>query len=293
MNTGAHMANGPIAPEDLRLFTIGDFRAGKVMHYHHAADVLNVKTAGGEVVHVTARLPDFPLPNTSDLPGVYARMCMESIRRMYPVGVRDWQVDNEPQYTWGNLRAGPWRYQYYMRLAVEELRHSIAAAGFEGVRLLSPPLSWSPALWRKDLGSGNPTDWTLDEWLQAFTYRPYAGAPNMWQCFDGVSANCYWQNERQMKDGSFGAHFIRLHEMAGGQLPIVITEAGNSLRDKKPRPTDAEIEAAQVRDYPAYVDYVSMYPFVESVHFFILGGTDDWAGFHLTEPICEALRCHN
>jgi hypothetical protein len=160
---------------------------------------------------------------------------------------------------------------------------------YPGARLAAPPLSFSPALFHHD--SGNPTAWTLDQWLEAFKWKPQPGAPNLWQCFDLVSANCYWQYPKQMRDPSFGANFVQVHDMSGG-LPVIITECANSLGDKTPRPSRADVEAAQVRDYPQYIEFVRGYSWVEALDFFLLGGSIDWAarGFSLTQGVCDAIK---
>ncbi|HYO50499.1 MAG TPA: hypothetical protein VEW94_11675 [Chloroflexia bacterium] len=74
-------------------------------------------------------------------------------------------------------------------------------------------------------------------------------------------------------------------------VPVVITEWGISLCDKKPMPHPIEeVHAAMCQEYPQWLRQVRQYEFVEAAYVYILGGTEQWAGFRVTEDVVRALR---
>ncbi|HYP40261.1 MAG TPA: hypothetical protein VEX13_07850 [Chloroflexia bacterium] len=44
------------------------------------------------------------------------------------------------------------------------------------------------------------------------------------------------------------------------------------------------------QEYPQWLRQVRQYDFVEAAYVYILGGTEQWAGFRVTEDVVRALR---
>jgi hypothetical protein len=43
-------------------------------------------------------------------------------------------------------------------------------------------------------------------------------------------------------------------------------------------------------EYPEWLGWLATFQYVEAAYVFILGGTDDWEGFRVTQTIVEAMR---
>lgn len=285
MQIGAHMANRDLTPEHYERFGAGKFSAAKLMHTagtkHRVEDVAVLRAMGAQ--HFVVRLPDSQRPD-GRYPGAreYAEEMAAVIFEFWMAGVWWFQMDNEPQFQWNRLEYGPWQYQSFMRAVMSHLRSLVP----QGVRLICPPLSFAPMLWKRD--PGNPTPHTLDEWLSAYSWTGHRGELRpLWHLFDAASAHPYWQSERQLKDPSYGGCFQVVHQRSDG-LPVVCLEWGNSLCQKQPAPPQGEIDRLMAEQYPEWLRWAHGFDYVAGSYVFILGpSTPDWRGFWVGD---ETLR---
>jgi hypothetical protein len=280
---GAHSPNKAIDPADLDVLEAGRFQAVKLLTIagcqHGEAEVHQVRSVL-PYADLCVRLPDTrKADGTFPSPYQWADACAEIIMQFAPHGVHTFQADNEPQYQWNQRGYGPWEYQWFMRIAMRHLRYNLQGYTYT---LISPPLSWSPALW--SLGEHNPTPYTLNDWLAAFMWRGATGTePSLWALFDEVGANVYWESRRQMGDPSFGRHVETLRTLSG--MPLTVLEYG--LDPRRNFPTPAQAEAAMVEQYPVYLAYLRALRYVSAAYAFIVGGTEDWARFQWTMRVAK------
>jgi hypothetical protein len=283
MRLGAHMANCPITQEDVTLFR-GTFEAAKLMvgnnpdphHWiHKPEDVQRLRAAGAK--HILMRLPDSgradgKRPHFT----TYASECEQVVKAFNnaQVGVSEFQLDNEPQeqLAWQE-KDSQWVYQAFMRGVLRELRNRCPNARF-GLA----PLSYSPKYF------GGP----LDKWKEAYSTRLGDGTRPLCSLFDFACSNVYWQFPKHLKDPSFGGSFQDVRKWSG--LPVVITEWGNSICHAAPPPHRNTIIAAMRKEYPEWLGWLATFQYVEAAYVFILGGTEDWEGFRVTQTIVEAMR---
>jgi hypothetical protein len=279
MYSGIHGPNTPtFLPVDYDCIRWGRFKSIKLWvgagQNPALASSLRLTFPG---VQLVVRTTDLPLPFSDFVNGMVNRWFAE-IRSFYHAGVRLFQIGNEPNT---DPMQNPWFVQYYVRGIMEGLRARLRAAGMGDARLISPPLSWSPGLWRKS----EDVPWELDEWLAAYAFTSGGKMPALLDQFDYVGATCYFQSARQMIDPSFGASFERLQAMSGGK-EVVICEYGLS---PSPNQTPQELEALRCELYPAYLTWLRGYR-VQSAHVFISpGATHDWHDFYVTTPVAQAI----
>lgn len=235
----------------------------------------------------------------------YGNMVLKTIREFRDADA--FQLCNEPQEGWNRRHGfqyrtpsgahlpwpgpdyGPWQYQAFMREVVELVRRERP-----GVRLISPPLQWSPA--RFAVSPDN--SYTLDEWLDAFaSAQPaarYRGGRNLWQLFDYAGCNCYWQDPwqpvegrtLQRTDGSGGYSFDLVVIKSG--LQAVLCEYGSSLGTVEGTAA-SELELAMRDQYPQYVRELRGKGNVYSAHAFAVDGAG-WEAFPVTLAVAEAVR---
>ena len=287
MLVGAHMANGPITDADLALFKTGGFSAAKLMDYHTMDDVKRIR-AEASICHFMGRLPNFPLPQgVSNLPRKYADACLGTIEELYPA-VTLYQFATEPNEDWVTVENGPFNFTTYARESLKLLRDGLKDR--KDVRLISPPLSWAPGMWRHD-PPGTPPEkrknksvWILDQWLNAYLRGAEDGG-NFLRLFDLVGADSYFQSAGQMQDLSYGGSFQTLHMLSGG-MDVVLCEWASSCHLLSPRP---DVEAVRTATYPAYLRWLQGFGYVQDSYVFINGGTATWEGFRLTERVCTAV----
>lgn len=288
---GLHSPNAPFTSADFDIVRIMQAQSVKLLStagtQHTPDDVARLRALG--VGHFTVRLRDSREPD-GHIPSYweYAAHCIIGIQAFYAVGVRNFQVDNEPQYLWAQQDVGPWQYQWFIKRAVPIIRQNVPG----DVRLISPPLSFSPALWSH--GPQNPTAWLLDDWFAAFAYTDGGQEPSVYSLFDAVGANCYFQSDRQMRDPSFGECWETVHGKSGGK-PVVILEwasSANELTDAEgnPRYTPAQVEALRIAQYPEYLARAKDSGVVEASYVYIsAGATPDWADFRVTPNLARAM----
>ena len=288
--SGLHAANNPIGlPADLHTVQVGGLHAVKLLHIagceHTTAYGSQLRKVG--VQDITLRLPDSL--QYGHIPSIesYAANCVSIIREFYmALGVRQFQLDNEPNWTWTSPQYGPWAYQWFIR----RVYHLIRDTAPSGVSVGLAPLSWSPALWSK--GPQNPTSWTLDDWLTAYSWTDGGKQPSLWQEFDQVWCNVYWQSERQMQDPSFGKSYQYVYEH-NGYRPVVVGEYASSAHQKtnqegQPAYTPHEVEVMRIAQYPSWLR--SADGMVQSAFAYIsYGATPDWSGFFITDDVARAI----
>lgn len=208
----------------------------------------------------------------------------------YPFGVRRFQVDNEPNQPlmWDSPAFGPWQYQFFMRHVMHLLRARLP----RDVVLVSPPLSYAPALWR--LGGDNPTPFVLDDWLAAYHWTDGGRMPNLWRVFDEVGANVYWQSLRQMNDPSYGLAYEQLHGRSG-QMTVCVLEFANSASRAyddhgQPKYTLAQVNEMRRAQYPEWLAEAEAGGFVSRAYAYIgPGATEDWADYRLTDGVAASM----
>lgn len=283
MLSGAHLPNGHITSEDLRLFTAGGFRSAKLLATDHTPDDVFLIRLMAPRTEFVVRLPNSRRAD-GRYPGVreYAEKCAGYIQHFVAAGVYVFQLDNEPNDldAWNQQHFGPKDYTWFMRRVIPLLRTLIP----EGVKLISPPLSWSPGLWHIE----GRNLYMLDEWQDAYVVAE-PGLPSLLQQCDLVGANVYWMEPSEIYDPSYGHSWERLWEISGHKK-VVICEYGNSLCDRKPTPPPpAEIERARVRDYPVFLKWTRGFEDVLSAHVFLIGGTPQWRKFAISPAIAGAV----
>ncbi|HYP40433.1 MAG TPA: hypothetical protein VEX13_08725, partial [Chloroflexia bacterium] len=258
-------SNAPFSPEDLGLIR-GTFNGMKLMvgnnvldaegrpdparWVHRPEDLAALRAVG--VRHFLIRLPDSGRPDgRRPLFSEYVAECVPVMEAFFAAGEREFQLDCEPneQAAWQGAGA-EWVYQAFLRDVIRELRSLCPWA-----RIGLAPLSYSPKWF------GGP----LDQWKRAFSEALYEKgvkvAPPLCSLFDFACANCYWQSPEKITDLGYGAGFREVRSWSG--LPVVITEWGNSLCDKKPVPPPIEeIRTAMCREYPQWLHQVRQYDYV-------------------------------
>lgn len=95
--------------------------------------------------------------------------------------------------------------------------------------------------------------------------------------FDAWGVHCYWQYDHHL-DPYWGACYQMAHAMAP-EMPLYVTEFGDSTPG---RGITGKLQR--------YIEWYGALPaYVRGSACFILGGTDDFAGFNLTEDACRVI----
>jgi hypothetical protein len=151
---------------------IGGFQAVELMPYHTEADVAALRALG--CTYFLMRLPD-SIAADGRLRGdiEYANMCIALIKRFYPLGVRDYQLDNEPNLSWGLVKAGTWRW--LLDRTVSLIKQSAEVP--RDVRLGLAPLAWNPETWRSVEQVWIPEQRKIADQYQFYCVHSYWQAP--------------------------------------------------------------------------------------------------------------------
>ena len=100
---------------------------------------------------------------------------------------------------------------------------------------------------------------------------------------DWLGVHCYWQTDEQITHPDLGFNW-QWYRRKFPKQRIIVTEAGNSGCQGPMGAPSAEAQAAQ------YVRWCQLAEGdVHGACFFILGGSDDWAGFRLYPETVRAL----
>ena len=103
------------------------------------------------------------------------------------------------------------------------------------------------------------------------------------QASDWLGIHCYWQTERDFTDPRLGRNW----SWYKGKFPdktLIVTEAANSSCHNPELPQVGPHR--QAMEYSRFARDAD----IHGVTFFMLGGTDDWAGFRIYPETLEALR---
>lgn len=289
--SGACAPNGPIGDADLAVMAAGRFAFVKLMAANHTpADVRRIRAVLPNAQFILrlrdSRYPSGAYPSYT----TYAAQAARDVLAFYAEGVRVAQTDNEPNHpaAWGQAEFGPSQYQWWAKRVGWTLSGMRARGQLpRDVVLVSPPLSWSPGLWRRSLQNM----YDLDDWLAGYGDTSNESEPPLLRCFDAVGANCYFQSSSGMFDPSFGRSFEQLHDMAGdGDRPLYILEYADSRCDETPPPPAPLIEQSRIDEYPVYVRWLSQeFSYVRAACAFLVGGTPDWQRFRVSETVARAL----
>lgn len=290
MLLGLHCPNGPLSNDTLTVFQEGGILAAKLMPYHRVEDARRLQAVG--VSQFLIRSPDTRHPDGTYFDAYeFAQECAGILNPFLWSGIPiQLQVANEPQYEWAQKGYGPYEFVYWMRRVVAFLRGTLGS----GVQLVSPPLSWGPALWQKT--PANPL-YTLDDWIEAYTWTNDGQLPCILSLFDAVGANVYWQYEKQIADPSFGRSYRTVHEHSRcGScqcgLPVVVTEWGCSLGDVSTdaAPTPEELHAAMMAQYPVWIRDAAAAGYVDAAYCFIAPLSQGWSQFEIDQDISREMK---
>jgi hypothetical protein len=278
LRSGLHAPNAPFTEADFEVVRLGGFTSCKVMPYHSVEDVRRLRALGVE--HFTLRSPDSVFWSTSGqyIPSYwdYAAHVADTVMKVYYEGVRDLQLDNEPNITWRAHRMGPWQYRFFLLHTLSQLRRVLPS----DVRIGLPPVSFASEF--------APVEWLLpmkDDLAQ----------------FDFACVNAYWQSDRTepahilhgpmtwLQFGGVPAWYEQ--QYTDGKVPLQISEWGNSIHEQAGR-TAEEVERYRTVQYPLYEAWVANEcPTVEAMHVYIApGSTPDWAGFRVSANVARAMR---
>lgn len=271
MITKAHLAglHGPNAhwtQDDFCRVRVAGAQAIKLMPYHTEADVVRLRSLG--VQYLLMRLPD-SVAEGGRWRGdrEYADLCIALIRRFYPLGVRDYQLDNEPNLTWSLQKASTWRW--LMERVVNLIRQSPDVP--RDVRLGLAPLSWKPATWQSV-----EQVWIPEQRLVQHQY-------------DFFCVHAYWQKSSHYNSPSFGGNVTHWHDvLLDPTKPLIVTEWASSVHEIAGW-TAEQAERERLAIYPQWLRWVATKPYVESAFCYILGGTADWQGFQPTDRVLRGF----
>jgi hypothetical protein len=246
---------------------MGYFRAVKLMPYHNPEDVAILRSIGCE--YFLVRLPDSVAPDGRWKGMVeWANECEDVIAKFSRVGVKRYQLDNEPNVVWPVASAATWRW--LTNGVLERLRRSPRVPSDTLLGLA--PLSWNPATWRS----------VEDVWI-----------PEQRKLLDAhqfVCVHSYWQAAKHYNDPSFGGNVTHWHDaLLPSNKPYVITEWASSVHETGLPPE--QVEALRVQQYPQWLEWVGTKPYVEAAFLFILGGSNDWQGYWPTRGVLHAMSC--
>lgn len=291
MLSGFHAPNSAFTEDDYRVINLMGAQSAKLLQtsgtQHTAADTARLRTEG--VNHFCVRLPDSVRPDGKIGPDwEYAGDLIRLVIMWHSLGVRWFQIDNEPNWTWVSQELGPFQYQWYMKRVMRIVRSNVPG----DVVLIAPPLSFAPALWTH--GEQNPTKHTLDEWLAAYMWTDGGREPSLFAWFHLASAHPYWQSDRQLHDPSFGRCYDVIHQKSGG-MEVVCPEYGFSGHlltnvEGEPLYTPEQVDDIRARHYAMFLENARAEGYVPAAYTFLVGGTSDWTGFQLTERVARAMR---
>lgn len=301
MLRGLHYPNSNDTVEALRVAGAMRAESVKLLHtegtVHTLQDLLALQEIG--VRHFLVRLRD-SLYRLSDgstyIPRdtVYANDLVRDILLWYGRGVREFSICNEPNWLHTGALFGPVQYAWYMKRVVLLVREGLRAAGATGVILVSPPLSWSSALWHRDPAGTpedrrvNKTEWTLNEWTDAFSAAdPQAPDPNdripFWLFWDCIGATVYWQHRGDVRNPSYGASWFELYGRAAFKriVALEVGQTANRLTDEhgNPRFSADQIRAQRAIEYRDWMYWTGGANIVGGAYFWIAPrSTDEFRG---------------
>ena len=316
MKVGLHYPNSPDTVAALRVASAMGAESVKLLYtegtHHTLQDLLALHAVG--ITHVLVRLRDsvYHRPDGSTyIPFLtrYAQDLLDDILLWYERGVREFSVDNEPNWLWTTPVLGPSDYVWYMKRVLALVREGLLRHGATGVILVSPPLSWSPALWQHDPEGTppeerlNPTSWVLNDWTAAYSaINPQAEEAHerfpFWASFDRVGCTVYWQFGQDVRNPSYGASWYEAY-LRSGYRRIVVLELGqtaNRLYHTDPEGnvvpifTPQQLYRNRVVQYRDWLYWAGGSGIVEGTYFWIAqGATDEWRGELVTVDLAREI----
>lgn len=266
---GVHLPNRHLELADGKLYCTMRAEGALVMPYHKPTDLIAMGVQpANSIVRLEDVVRDGRLPSWWELAGEWEA----TIRKFVPNGFRRFQLDNEPELAFAHARAGgdkPWQVWRWL------VNNALNAMLPRLVNLPPVEFGYTP--------HSHP-ETHLEWWHEGRSIRDRCA----W-----VANHSYWQREEHMSWAIFGSGFEWIRRQMDADRepakPIYITECGNSSIQNNPPPSLVSVEAEQVNDYPKYIRHVAQFDYVRGLYFFILGGTEDWRGFNLTEPIARSI----
>jgi hypothetical protein len=174
------------------MYAAGRFDSAKILDYHTGSDVRMLRNMG--VTHFLGRLPSSTVgrENGGRWKGVdeWFNECEQTIMRLAPFGVLDWQMDTEPNDAWPQEAA--WLWRWLTEQVILRLRRSPNVPA--DVMLGLAPLMWSPKTWRS----------VEDFWIPE--------QRKILHMFQFICVNSYWQKPSHFNDPSFGGNVTHWHD---------------------------------------------------------------------------------
>jgi hypothetical protein len=276
-----------LQPDDYTRFQVGKFDGAVVMWYQ---DPLEVLALGVDPRDCVVRLNDsiFTEGHTDErgkwvidrhfVPSFWAlaEVWEATIARWAAYGFVWFQIDNEPNESWIEHGNAPGQWAWLIDSALRGGTKDDGTREPGLVHRLTKRALWGTVF----LGMTPFSVTDKDLWLRA--------ALRFAEFVQFVCDHCYWQKSDDMKADWAGLSFVKVYKHFGYKR-IKVTECGNSCgRPPSSRPLP-EVRARQVADYPAYVEEVRKYDYVDLLAFYLLGEGGTWPDFDLTEEICERL----
>lgn len=275
MLSGLHAPNSFFTEADYALTALARFKSAKLMWYHDFDTIDRLRTLG--VTHFTVRLPDSVQRNVQGQEYVpsywdYSDLLIERILYFFHGrGITDFQLDNEPNITWALQGFGPYEYRWFLQHTLGYLRPKVPSQ----VRLGFPPFSFAD-------------EYKPHQWL-----GPQIDTAPL---FDFLCVNSYWQSSRQGETNILAGP-MTWHQFGGNcqfyadwqsEMPLQLVEYGNSIHEQGVyRPE--QVTAFRREQYPIYLRWLDGFPYIESAHVFIVGGSPTWVGFQVAPSVADAI----
>lgn len=267
MYSGLHAPNASFKLGDHCRFVVGNGFPAAFLMYEHTTEQDVAMLRGNGVSYFVMRLPDSVAPDGRWRGDVeWANLCIDVIKRFYPLGIRRWQLDNECNLTWPLEHAGTWRW--LTDRVIKRIRASRDVPG--DVQLGLAPLAWKPDTWQSVENVWIPEQKKILE-LHQF-----------------ITIHSYWQKAQHYNQPPFGGNVTEWHDkLLPSDKPYVITEWASSIHETGIPPE--QVEAARIEQYPRWLEWVSRKPYVEAAFLYIAGGTADWRGFFPSDRLLRAM----
>lgn len=275
MKVGVCAPNLHYSQEDWNRYRIAGFPAVKIMWYHTDEEIIHQRKLGA--TYIMGRLWDSVDPNQGDRyrgDKEWEDLCVATINRMYALGIVDFQFDCECNLTWKLKDAKLW--SWLVDRVVRRVRDRIP----KDVRLGLTPLAWTPDTWKSAEAVWIPEQMKVVD------------------LFDFICIDSYWQAAEHYNVPSYGGNVTEWHDrlMRGVDKPYSVVELGGSFY-KTPGITRPQIDRAMELQYPQWLRWApgrtgwgpGKTGYLESVFWYILGGTQHWQGYWMSDRTLRAI----
>lgn len=270
--------NAPISDADIAAIKAAGITCVKLMWHHTGEDIRKLRAAG--VTRIIVRLPNsWEAPRQVRSFSAYAVLCVRYILFFYALGIREFQLDNEPQMDGAWPKKHEWndglnqesydRYAWFIGETLKVIRGSVPG----DVRIGLAPFAYS----------FNETSFEdAKKWQRA--------CKNL--SVDFLCVNVYWESQDgdEMLWPQFGGIPEVVHSI--DEREQVIVEWGNSVgrRSNPPAPPQPVVEQCMVEQYPVYLRWLMQHDYITAACVFILpSGSDPWPPFRITLRVAEAM----